>query len=87
MSFGGVALVSRTTQCLSETDRADLMQIPGFGDSSRWRSESEPSRTCLTAVNQRWQPYVLLAALGAMQALGTPAHCLLKQNFRACVFP
>lgn len=38
------------------TDRDDLMQILAFGDSSRWRSESEPSRSCLTAVNQRRQP-------------------------------
>jgi hypothetical protein len=41
---------------LAMTDREDLMQIFAFGDSSRWRSESEPSRTCLTAVNQRCQP-------------------------------
>lgn len=36
-------------------DRDDLMQILAFGDSSRWRSESEPSRNSLTAVNQRCQ--------------------------------
>lgn len=27
------------------------------------------------------------AVLGARQALGIQARCLLKQNFRACVFP
>lgn len=38
------------------TDRDDLMQILAFRDSSRWRSDSEPSRTCLTTGNQRCQP-------------------------------
>lgn len=54
LSFWSVALVTWTTQCLSALPGLTVMilcRILGLGDASRWRSESGPSRTCLTAVN------------------------------------
>lgn len=69
------------------TDRDDLMQILGFGDSSRWKVRVWTQQDLPHGSEPEVLALVLLAALGAIEPPGTQAHCLLKQNFRACVFP
>lgn len=60
-----------------------------WGLLREWRSESGVwTQQGLPHCQEPWARVTsLLTVLKARPALGTQAHCLLKPNFCACVFP